>query len=270
MKYFCSLLFIFLAFKLIATDSTVVDSVMNIQLNRFEMPQEVFSEGNEVYRVSKLQDFSYYNSLNKYWWYLLIISIVLIVFYVTNNQYSFSLIKSLSSLHTAQKLARSPNNIGVLSAYIYIFLFCAILAITLKHIVAYFFDEYILTYLYFIVFFAFFIIEIVLIEATGFILNKKQLAQKIRFNNTSVLFGSLIILLPLAYFILFSQVFVQLFAIYLFLFILGVILIFREYRTYRFIFLEKKSIGFFHFFLYICTFKITPFILLVKVLINIV
>lgn len=270
MKYFFSLLFIFLAFKLIAADSIIVDALMNIQLNSFEKSQDVFLEGKEINRVSKLQDFSHYNNLNNYWWYLLIISIALIFFYATNNQYSLSLIKSLSNIHTAQKLARSPLNIGVFSGYVYILLFCGVLAITLNHIMYYFFEAQAPSYLYFSIFFIFLILEIVSIELIGFILNKRHLVQKVRFNNISILFSTLITLLPLVYLMIFSHGFVNVFTLYTVIIFLLTVFVFREYRTYRFIYIEIKSIGFFHFFLYICTFKITPFILLVKVLINIV
>lgn len=270
MKYFWSILFILIALVLSAEDTLSIDSTINIQFNSFEQPPDIFSKGKSINRVAKLQDFSQHESLNTYWWYLIVISIALVVVFVINNQYSKSLLKSLSNIHVAQKMARSPNNVGVFSAYMYILLFCGVLAIVLSQVTFHFFEVKPPPYLYFIIFFLFIMLEIVLIEITGFILNKKQLIQKIRFSNTSLLFIAVIIFLPLAYFMLFSKANVQIFSTYIFIIFSLLIFLFREYRTYRFILLEKKSIGFFHFFLYICTFKITPFILLVKVLINIV
>ena len=253
-----------------AEDTLSVDvSMLELPAYSFNEPQNQLLQGEQLIKIATLKQNYANQEFTKLWWSLLFITSAFVLLYVVNNQYSNRLLKSLYSMHIAQKMARSPNNIGVLSGYLYTLLFCGLTAIAFNQFFLYFKDAWVNYYVIFLIVIAYLFIEIIFIEISGFILKKRFLAQKIRFNNTAIIFGSTIFLLPLAFLTVFSLPPFRIWSIYLAIVVLSTMFLYREARALSFIVSEKKSIGFFHFFLYICTFKITPFVLLVKVLMNI-
>jgi len=112
--------------------------------------------------------------------------------------------------------------------------------------------------------FVFLLVDILVHNVSSFLFNKKELKTSVHFNNFSFVIISLPILIIAVLFILFSDIDYSRIIIYVYLGILFLLYLAKEFRNIIILKANRVNIFSFYFFIYLCTFKFLPLIVLFK------
>ena len=264
MKYFTLLSILFISLSVYCqTDTSVI--IDKVEKNNF---QHIFSEQsiNNLPKEILITEQKITNSFKQYFFLFLLNLLSISIFLMNFSKAKLKKVMStLSSINILKQLSQteSKRSNSYLYAYFLLFFIFLLSFIYALNIV---YNLNLDLLLIAIALMFFFILDALINYVTSYLLKANDLLQTIFFNNISILICSI----PLIFLATMLSVYLSFKLVYITSIALATVLvavyIYKEIRNIFILKAYKIKIGSFYFFLYLCTFKILPMVILLKYL----
>lgn len=251
---------------LMAQDTSCVEFNANFQTEDYAIQsfeQLVCPEKTEKYSV--LNFFSENNDNIFFWWLLLFISIAVIFLWNIERLHSIQLLKSILSVNYMLQISRGNKvkeqffgSLFTLSFFILSSIaFCKFFQLNFHHEIEWYYFTFF--------FFAIILFEALTLNIIGYLMKANHLVIAQRLNSDSVVLLGSILTLPMVFVILFSTFIAQFFFSWIFIVVFLLLYVIKEVRSLQLLNSFRIKIFNFYFFIYLCTFKILPILVLGKI-----
>lgn len=207
------------------------------------------------------------NKSFEFWILLAISSVLAFLLLISREQVKMSF-KSIFSSSFALQQSRTERQGNAYFYYLYLIVFILSFAFLLNYSSTYIFlrERSFGTFVFLV--FAYFALDFIFSIQTSLFSNSKRIIEVLLSSSLNYALVLCILVWPALFFVIFAKISLAKLISIVFFILIGSIYLVKEWRILQILANEKVEVYSFHFFAYLCSFKILPIIVLVKILLS--
>jgi len=217
-----------------------------------------------VYKFSSLNSATVFNNSYFFWWFLLFLWALVVLLWNLERTHSIQLLKSLVSVNLMLQISRTVRGKERFFGFLLTLAYNFLVSIAFFKFLLLNFSKEINWYYLILIFLFLNFLDAMIISIGAYIKKMDYLATSHRFNNDSIVLLGFTLMLPILFVMLYASLYFQILFSWLFIVLFIVLIAIKEVRSLQLLNSYRIKIFNFYFFIYLCTFKIIPILVLVK------